>query len=291
VQQLTNLAVSKGYDGIDLDYEVFAFTDGRASWPTTQPNWVAFIAELGASLHANGKLLSVTVPPVWNGGANGYTVYAQADIAPHADRIRLMVYDWSVSTAGPIAPMFWVDSVMAYSNSVVPASKLQLGVPAYGRHWSVQKNANELCPDGAVARDSITMEEAPRLAASKGLTPTRKFSTGQVPAAQVWGEMTFSWEQTVTGPRTAPAPPVYTPPVDRVGTVNGTGDPGLAPAIRLTPPSNFVTCTITHIVYYPDAWAVRERAQRATAAGWKGIYLWALGYETADVWPIIADIP
>ena len=65
VQQITNLAVGKGYDGIDLDYEVFAFTDGRASWPTTQPNWVAFVAELGASLHANGKLLSVTVPPVW----------------------------------------------------------------------------------------------------------------------------------------------------------------------------------------------------------------------------------
>ena len=33
--------------------------------PTTQPVWVAFVTELAAALHAQGKLLSVTIPPTW----------------------------------------------------------------------------------------------------------------------------------------------------------------------------------------------------------------------------------
>ena len=91
----------------------------------------------------------------------------------------------------------------------MPASKLQLGVPAYGRHWSVKKNPNELCPDGAVYRDSVTMEQAPRLAASTGLTPPKP---GQVPNG--WGEMTFSVGADRDRPAHRTAPPVYTPPVD-----------------------------------------------------------------------------
>jgi hypothetical protein len=38
-----------GYDGIDIDYEQFAFADGRDTWATTRPNWVAFIEELAAA--------------------------------------------------------------------------------------------------------------------------------------------------------------------------------------------------------------------------------------------------
>jgi spore germination protein YaaH len=283
-QKIVDLVVSKGYDGIDLDYETFAFGDGRVNWPAITPVWVAFVNELATQLHANGKLLSVTVPPVWGGGASGYTVYAQDQIAASVDRLRLMVYDWSVGGAGPIAPLWWVDEVIAYSSSVVPAAKLQLGVPAHGRHWAVQKNRSEVCPDSAVYRDSITMKEAPGLAAAHGVTPK--------PAPYNWGEMTFTWEQVATGPRTKPvAPPVYTPPTSPTGVIGGTADPDYQPAVRLTPPSTFVSCTITHVVYYPDGNSVRQRAERAIAAGWHGIFIWALGYESADVWQQLANIP
>lgn len=290
VQAITNLVVAKGYDGIDIDYEVFAFTDGRASWPATKPNWISFVAELGAALHAQGKLLSVTVPPVWTTPApsgpptiNGYTVYSQAEIAPHVDRLRLMVYDWSVSTAGPVSPLFWAQSVIAYSNTVVPAAKLQLGVPAYGRHWAVKKNSNELCPDGALFTDSVTMEQAPGVASRRGLTPVRDPNGS--------GEMTFTWEEVVSGPRTATAPPTYTPPATQVGQVNGTSDPTLTPAVRLNPPSGYVTCTVTHRVFYADEWTVRQRAELALANGWEGIYIWALGYENTNTWTVLSQIP
>ena len=59
---------------------MFAFNQ-RDTWDQIKPNWISFVAELSAALHAQNKLLSVTVPPVWNNGNSGYTVYAQAEIA------------------------------------------------------------------------------------------------------------------------------------------------------------------------------------------------------------------
>ena len=59
---LVALVVNNGYDGLDLDYENFAFVDGRKMRDATLPNWTTFVAELGAAFHAQGKLLSATVP-------------------------------------------------------------------------------------------------------------------------------------------------------------------------------------------------------------------------------------
>jgi spore germination protein YaaH len=73
--------------------------------------------------------------------------------------------------------------------------------------------------------------------------------------------------------------------------VNGTTDPALTPAVRLNPPSSYVTCTVTHRVYYADEWTVRQRADEAIAAGWKGIYIWALGYEHVNTWTALSNIP
>ena len=56
VQTIKSLVLKYNYDGIDLDFEVFYTQDGRSSWPTTKPNWIAFIKELSTALHEQGKL-------------------------------------------------------------------------------------------------------------------------------------------------------------------------------------------------------------------------------------------
>uniref|UniRef100_UPI00404A79F2 glycosyl hydrolase family 18 protein n=1 Tax=Candidatus Nanopelagicus sp. TaxID=2518620 RepID=UPI00404A79F2 len=63
VQSIKDLVLRHNYDGIDLDFEVFYTQDGRSTWATTKPNWIAFIKELSIELRQQGKLLSVTTPP------------------------------------------------------------------------------------------------------------------------------------------------------------------------------------------------------------------------------------
>ena len=280
VQTIVDLAVSKGYDGIDLDYEVFAFSHPRSEWPAITVDWVAFVAELSNALHANGKLLSVTVPPVYvdSGGiTRGYTVYAQDMIANAVDRLRLMVYDWSVSAPGPIAPMDWVNRVIAYSSAVVPVSKLQLGVPAYGRHWVTKKNATESCPDGAIRTDSVLMKNI------------ASATVGRVGVRDASGEMKYTWSAVVSGPRTKPlTPPVVPPSSIIIAEINAaaTGSP-LQPALRLSP-SPWVTCTVQHTIFVPDEYSVDQRSDAAQLARWRGIVMWAFGYENLNMYDVLA---
>jgi hypothetical protein len=135
------------FDGIDLDFEKFAFSDGAASWPTTAPNWVTFIRELATALHAQGKLLSIDTPPLFDPatGKKGYWVYGWKDVGDYIDRLRIMGYDYSIDFPGPIGPLSWVDAAVKYAVSVMPAQKVFLGVPGYGRDWVTNLTGN--CPD------------------------------------------------------------------------------------------------------------------------------------------------
>ncbi len=286
VQNIVNLVMSNGFDGIDLDYEGFAFTDGTASWSTTTPVWVAFVNELATALHAQSKLLSVTIPPTWIDGVNvvrGYPVYAPQQIGAVADRVRLMVYDWSVGSPGPISPISWLNLVIAYNDPIIPNSKLQLGIPAYGRNWGRKVNATEFCPDGALSTSSVELEHMQALIDAHAATPIRHNS----------GEMTFSYDVVATGYSTTPIPaPPSVPPARVVPTLatSATGDEnGLQPALRLTPPTVQLSCTVRHFVYYPDATTIQQHAQAALTAGWSGVVMWALGYETDAVYRALAE--
>ena len=272
-------------DGFDLDYEGFAFTDGRDSWEFTQPLWVAFVTELATELHNRGKLLSVTIPPTWIevNVVRGYPVYAPEQIGAVADRVRLMVYDWSVGSPGPISPMSWVDLVIAYNDPIVPNHKLQLGVPSYGRDWGRQVYASEICPDGALNTKSIELQHMQAVINARGATPARQSS----------GEMYFTYDTVVTGYSTKPIPaPPYVPPAQHIASIPGAAigaSYGMQPALRLTPPTIQLSCTVRHFVHYPDAYTIQLHAQAALDAGWSGVVIWALGYETTDVYEALAN--
>jgi spore germination protein len=138
VQALVSLVTSNGYDGIDLDYESMnypiAATTQRAA---VRSGFVTLVRELGAALDARGKLLSVTVGPRTSSTDANWSVHDYAGIAPSADRFRIMAYDFHYRSgpAGPIAPVPRVESVVKYAVTVVPSSKIELGVPLYGYDW------------------------------------------------------------------------------------------------------------------------------------------------------------
>ncbi len=137
------------YDGLDIDYEQFAFEDDRTDWPDIRPNWVAFITELAARLHADGRKLTVSIPPIYEDGSPddpGYWVYDYGAIAPHVDAIRIMAYDYSTAEPGPIAPIAWVRQAIEGAKRATKApEKLVLGIPLYGYNWPTSVDGQ--CPD------------------------------------------------------------------------------------------------------------------------------------------------
>lgn len=191
VAALVAVVTAGGYDGIDLDYEKFAFSDGSATWSTTRPAWVAFIAQLSSALHARGKKLTVAVPVMYDAtrtATSGYWVYDYAGIGPYVDRLRIMTYDYSTASPGPIAPIAWVRKVAAFAATQIAPSKIQLGVPAYGRDWPSTATG---CPvDNRPVRASLTSAEAKQLAASVKVTPTWN---------PTFAERTFTYRKTYAG--------------------------------------------------------------------------------------------
>ncbi len=123
------------YDGIDIDYESLP-ASSRAAYS-------AFMQELSTALHAENKLLTVALHAKTEdyGGWGGFQDWQL--LGEICDRVRIMTYDysWRGGGPGPIAPLSWVASVAEYGRSVMPAEKLQLGIPFYGYNWAEGEDA------------------------------------------------------------------------------------------------------------------------------------------------------
>jgi spore germination protein YaaH len=182
VATIRAFAADGDYDGIDIDYEQFAFADGRDTWATTRPNWVSFIEELAAALDADGRSLTVSIPPVYDAGQtsqSGYWVYDYGAIVQHVDRIRIMTYDFSVARPGPIAPLDWVESAITGAIEATGSpDKLVLGLPAYGRNWPVRTAG--VCPaENVPGRTSVSARSVDDLIARRQVTPIPVEETGE----------------------------------------------------------------------------------------------------------------
>ena len=244
VSAIMNLVRTNNYDGIDLDFEGFAFVDGNTTWTSTAPSWIAFVKELSAALHAEKKLLSVSSPYVLNpnDAQKGYYVYAWAAIASSIDKLRIMTYDYSVSKVGPLGPITWAERTVQYAISIMPASKVFVGVPGYGRDWVTAVTG--VCPSNVVnaikpgaKAATFVMRDAVALAATYGAVPTYDEKSG---------EMTFSYQK----------------------AYNGTTATGLA-----------TSCTASRTAWYQDArgWALRAALVTKYRIG--GITAWTFGME------------
>ncbi len=118
-----------GYDGIDIDFE--------HAKTATRDAFSAFMEDMSAAVRARGKVFSVTMPgkradtPSWAG-------YDYVRVAAVADRVKLMCYGYSgpwSTQPGPICPTTWIERVMNYAVTTMPASKIQIGIPFYGYDW------------------------------------------------------------------------------------------------------------------------------------------------------------
>ncbi|MDQ3504613.1 MAG: glycosyl hydrolase family 18 protein [Actinomycetota bacterium] len=162
VERIRALVRDRGFDGIDIDYEHLTAAD--------RDPFTAFVTALGAGLHADGKLLAVTLHPKSSEPGPQPKNQAQnyAAIGQVADEVRIMLYDyhWDTSGPGPLAPINWVRQVMSWAATQVPATKLVLGAATYGYDWVGKRGTSFMWAEimrraannGATVQYSQTME-------------------------------------------------------------------------------------------------------------------------------------
>ncbi len=142
ITNLINLVQQRNAHGVNIDFE--AVPSGQSA------NLTAFILDLCSQFHTaipNGEV-SIALPSVdWS---NTFDVAAMSACV---DQFFIMGYDYYYSNsaqAGPTDPLYSMvstynynhaKSITYYLNRGVPAAKLCLGLPYYGREWETESNA------------------------------------------------------------------------------------------------------------------------------------------------------
>ncbi len=187
-QRITDLVVNNGYDGIHIDFEAVNASD--------RDLLTDFMQRLAGKLHSRNKLVTQAVvartsdtPTTWGG------VYDYSALARINDFIVVMAYDYHYSTGGPgaIAPIDWVSTVVEYAKTRIPASKILLGVPAYGYDWDLTAGTDG--PPAASLRYDQAVALKQRAGASSGYDTKQEAAWVRYTAGD--GHQHEAWYETV----------------------------------------------------------------------------------------------
>jgi len=137
-----------GFDGLDLDYE-YPGHDGAA---TDKEGFTALVQELREAFNHFGWELTAAVSAGKSTIDNGYDV---AEVCRHLDAVHLMCYDmhgsWEqvvdhhAKLYGDQGDELTVDFAVNYWISKgCPRSKMVVGIPTYGRTWTLAGPTNTI---------------------------------------------------------------------------------------------------------------------------------------------------
>lgn len=158
IQHMVTLVKGTSFAGINIDFEMLSASE--------RANFTQFLTALQQQLHQAGKKLSVDIPAI----TSDNTAYDEHAIGQVSDEVMLMAYDYSYpgGPAGAIAPVWWVNDVLAYTTKEISANKLLLGLPVYGYDWANGKTqalslpqVDQLMAEYSVAPKWDAKDEAP----------------------------------------------------------------------------------------------------------------------------------
>lgn len=127
--------------------------------------YTTMIQEMVNALHPLGYKVVVSAPAktsdsptsAWGG------TFDYAALGKIADAIQLMSYDqngpWGAP--GPVSGLPWVENVVKYAVTQIPAAKILIGLPAYGYDWNTTAGTGK----------AVMYKSAPNLIATTGAVP------------------------------------------------------------------------------------------------------------------------
>ena len=146
-----------GYIGWQFDFEHISSVDKEL--------YASFVERAGKEFHTSGLQFSVAVAAIDDKSETEYPelswlnwsgAFDYARIGAAADFVSIMTYDQPFSP-GPTATLPWMENIMRYATTQIPASKISLGIPAYAWHW--YDGTNEFVGTGGYKKIGVRLKE------------------------------------------------------------------------------------------------------------------------------------
>lgn len=133
IDQVVQMAVQKGYAGIDVDFEFVKSAE--------KEEYAAFIRTLRERVNPLGMIVLTALAPKTSSQQRGalYEGHDYLSIGEASDAVLIMTYEWGY-TYGPamaVAPIESVRRVVEYALTEIPADKIYMGVPNYAYDWTL----------------------------------------------------------------------------------------------------------------------------------------------------------
>jgi spore germination protein YaaH len=264
LQNVVAYTTDEGYDGFDLDLEG---VDPGDREPLTD-----FVTELGAALHANGKLLTLALPAKERDVTTGWSgAFDYAALGERADLVTIMAYEDRGPFSGPgsVAPYAWVANVATFAGQQIARDKVLLGLAFYGYDWNTTSG-------GALSLGfPRAMTLAERVQAVPGFDSDQRSLTFRYTSA--------SGDAIPAGPTAARPNHVITTrtsvPCDVAPPNAASPTPG--------PPAPAPDTPQSHEVWIEDSQSAAARIELAERQHLRGVAAWRLGFEDPNVWPLL----
>jgi spore germination protein len=183
---ILNTMQTKGFRGVNFDFEYV--------YPENKEDYNNFLRRAVAKFKPLGYSVSTALAPKYKEDQPGL-LYEAHDYKTHGeivDFVVVMTYEWGWAggRAMAIAPLDEVRKVLDYTVTVIPREKIMMGVPTYGRDWTlpfVQGTfARTLSPVAAV---NLAAQMKVNIEFDKGdASPWFKYTDPQGKEHEVWFE-------------------------------------------------------------------------------------------------------